>query len=54
MPGKKERGLWELYENDPERADADLWDRTPGGMSRRGFLEKSGWALALAVGAHIP
>ena len=55
MSGKKERGLWELYEKDPERADAEIWGRKPNPLSRRGFLKKSGLAtMALAIGSHIP
>ncbi len=55
MKGKKERGLWELYEKDPEKADADIWQRKPEPVSRRGFLKKTGLAaMALAIGSHIP
>ncbi|MEC9422764.1 MAG: sulfite oxidase [Nitrospinota bacterium] len=53
MAGKKERGLWELYIKDPEKADAEIWDRKP--LSRRGFLKKTGLAsMALAIGSQIP
>ena len=55
MNRKKERGLWELYESDPERADAELWGRIPENISRRGFLKNSGLsALTLALSAPIP
>ncbi|HNP36869.1 MAG TPA: sulfite oxidase [Woeseiaceae bacterium] len=51
---KQERGLHELYAEDPERADSLLWARvTP--LSRRGFLRGAGLsAMAAAVGASIP
>ena len=50
MAGKKERGLWELYSKDPEKADAEIWERYP--LSRRGFLKKTGLAsIALAIGS---
>ena len=39
MAGKKERGLWELYARDPEKADAEIWNRKPDPLSRRGFLK---------------
>ncbi len=52
---KKERGLRELYESDPEKADAEVWGRKTDGLSRRGFLKKGGLAaMTLAVGANIP
>lgn len=45
---KRERGLFELYEDDPERADAILWNR-------RGFLKAaSAAAMGAAIGAAIP
>jgi len=49
-----ERGLHELYHDDPERADALVFGRrwTPG---RRGFLKGAGLgAVAAAVGGQIP
>lgn len=49
---KKERGLWELYENDPEKADAEIWGRER--TSRRRFIKKGAFAMALALGAQIP
>ncbi len=55
MGSNKERGLWESYEHDPEKADAEIWDREPGRFSRRDFIKKSGLAaLTFALGAHIP
>jgi len=52
---KKERGLRELYESDPEKADADVWGRKSNRLSRRGFLKKGGLAaITLAIGSHIP
>ena len=55
MAGKKERGLWELYSKDPEKADAEIWERKPKSFSRRGFLKKTGLAsMSLAIGSQIP
>jgi DMSO/TMAO reductase YedYZ molybdopterin-dependent catalytic subunit len=55
MKGKKERGLWELYKQDPEKADSDIWDRKPDPVSRRGFIKKTGLAtMAIALGSQIP
>lgn len=55
MAGKKERGLWELYARDSEKADAEIWERKPNPVSRRGFLKKTGLtAMALAIGSQIP
>ena len=52
---KKERGLWELYESDPEKAHAEIWDGESGIISRRGFVKRSALAtLSLFIGAHIP
>lgn len=49
----RERGLHELYADDPERADALVFDRRTG-PSRRGFLSGSGLATMTAmVGAPI-
>jgi sulfite oxidase len=54
MPDKIERSIAELYEADPERADAVVFGRrTP--LSRRGFLGGSGLtAMGAAVGGAIP
>ncbi|GJL77864.1 MAG: molybdopterin containing oxidoreductase [Nitrospinaceae bacterium] len=55
MKEKKERGLWELYEHDPEKADADIWGRKPEPVSRRGFLKKCGLtAMVMTLGSQIP
>ncbi len=49
----RERGLYELYADDPERADALVFDRRTG-PSRRGFLSGSGLATMTAmIGAPI-
>jgi sulfite oxidase len=54
MAGKRERGLFELYRDDPERADALVFGRRTG-ASRRGFLRGAGLTtLGAAVGANIP
>ncbi len=51
----KERGLFELYEADPERADALVWGRVVDPNSRRGFLRGLGLtSMAAAVGASLP
>jgi DMSO/TMAO reductase YedYZ molybdopterin-dependent catalytic subunit len=51
---RKERGLVELYAEDPERADALVFGRRSN-SDRRGFLKGAGLAaMAAAVGAHIP
>jgi len=52
--GKKERGICELYANDPDRADELVFGRRVD-KTRRGFLKRSGLAaMATAVGAAIP
>ena len=49
-----ERGLFELYEEDPERADRLLFGRIAY-ANRRGFLRGAGLATMTAlVGASIP
>jgi DMSO/TMAO reductase YedYZ molybdopterin-dependent catalytic subunit len=54
MSKRIERGLCELYHEDPERADALLFGRITG-PDRRGFLRGAGLgAMAAAVGAAIP
>ncbi|MEX2628939.1 MAG: sulfite oxidase [Tistlia sp.] len=51
---RKERGLFELYAQDPEAADRRLFGRVPF-PDRRGFLRGAGLAaLSAAVGAAIP
>jgi len=52
---KKEKGLHELYADDPVHADEQLWGRKVGEVSRRGFMKGSGLAAMTAVlGASIP
>ena len=54
MAPSVERSLAELYENDPEYADAEVFGRRPG-PSRRGFLNSAGLAaLGAAAGGAIP
>src|SRR5262245_51213321 len=51
---KRERGLHELYADDPERADAQVFGRRTD-ASRRGFLKSAGLAgMGVAVGGSIP
>ncbi len=54
MAGKSERTIDELYQDDPERADAAVFGRKTG-VNRRGFLGGSGLAaMSAAVGGAIP
>jgi DMSO/TMAO reductase YedYZ molybdopterin-dependent catalytic subunit len=54
MTNKAERGLFELYEDDPERADALIFGRTAH-RDRRGFLKGAGLAtMGAMLGAAIP
>lgn len=54
MADKIERGLCELYGEDPERADWLVFGRRTG-AGRRGFLKGAGLAtMAATVGATIP
>ena len=54
MAGQNERTLDELYQDDPERADAVVFGRKTG-VNRRGFLGGSGLAaMSAAVGGAIP
>jgi hypothetical protein len=51
---KRERSLEELYRDDPERADALLYNRKTG-TTRRGFLGGAGVAaMGAMVGGSIP
>lgn len=52
---RSERGLHELYAEDPERADALVFGRKAGPLTRRGFLRGAGLAgMTAALGAPIP
>jgi DMSO/TMAO reductase YedYZ molybdopterin-dependent catalytic subunit len=54
MHGRPERSIEELYEADPERADAEVFGRETG-LDRRGFLGGAGLAaMGAAVGGAIP
>jgi DMSO/TMAO reductase YedYZ molybdopterin-dependent catalytic subunit len=54
MSRKAERGFFELYRDDPERADALIFGRIAG-VDRRGFLKGAGLAaMGAAVGGAIP
>ena len=54
MPRKTERSIEELYQDDPERADAAVFGRKTG-VDRRGFLGGSGLAaMSAVVGGAIP
>ncbi len=54
MPRKIERSIEELYEADPERAEAAVFGRKVD-VNRRGFLGGSGLAaMSAAVGGTIP
>lgn len=49
-----ERGIWELYEDDPARADALVFGRVTN-PDRRGFLKGAGLAtMGAVVGGAIP
>ena len=50
----RERGLYELYDEDPTGADHDIFGRIPN-ENRRGFLKGAGLAaMSAAIGAAIP
>lgn len=54
MTKRQERGLCELYQADPKRADWQVFGRRAG-ADRRGFLQGAGLAsMAALVGASIP
>lgn len=54
-PHRIERGLFELYDEDPEAADAKVWGRRADPLTRRGFLRDAGLAaLGSAIGFTIP
>ncbi len=51
---KNERGIHEIYANEPETADATVWGREVDPVSRRGFFRKAGLsAMTAALGAEI-
>ncbi len=50
MAAKKERSVDELYRDDPERADAEVFGRRGGG---RGLAPKAARAMAAAAGGRI-
>ena len=50
-----QKGIHQLYQEDPELADELIWNRKVDPVSRRGFLRKSGLlAMSTALGASIP
>jgi sulfite oxidase len=54
MAATRERGFFELFRDDPERADAIVFGRRTG-IGRRGFLQGAGLtAMGAAVGGLIP
>lgn len=54
MKKKKSLGFYEAYQNDPKKADLQIFGRRTD-KSRRGFLQKSSLlAFAAMVGANIP
>lgn len=51
----RERGIHELYAEDPERADSLVWGRATSPLTRRGFLRGSGLAaMGATLGGAIP
>ena len=51
----RERGIHELYAEDPERADSLVWGRATLPLTRRGFLRGSGLAaMGATLGGAIP
>ena len=53
--GRFERGLFELYGEDPLGADERTWGRRSDLATRRGFLRSAGIsALGVAIGLNIP
>ena len=54
-PKHRERGIHELYADDPIAADSQLWGRRSDPLTRRGFLKQSGLAaIGTAIGLQIP
>lgn len=55
MSQKIERGIHELYAENPEQADWLIWGRETDSVTRRGFLTKSSLlAMGAVLGASIP
>lgn len=55
MNKKTERGIHQLYAENPEKADWLVWGRKTSPITRRGFLKKSGLlAMTTILGASIP
>ncbi|MEM9209472.1 MAG: twin-arginine translocation signal domain-containing protein, partial [Pseudomonadota bacterium] len=51
----RERGIHELYAEDPERADDLVWGRRTSALTRRGFLRGSGLtAMGAVLGGALP
>ena len=51
---RRERGLWEFFLEDPEKAEAETWGGRGPGINRRGFLKNSATALGAVLGTGIP
>jgi DMSO/TMAO reductase YedYZ molybdopterin-dependent catalytic subunit len=52
---RKKVGIHALYARNPEKADRQVWGRKSDPLTRRGFLEGSGYmAMSAALGAAIP
>ena len=50
----KQRGIHELYANDPEAADELVWGRKTDPVTRRGFLTRGGLVAMSAAVELIP
>jgi hypothetical protein len=51
----EKRGIHELYQSDPIRADELVFGRKSDPVTRRGFLTRGGLvAMSTAIGASIP
>ncbi|MYD44938.1 MAG: sulfite oxidase [Gammaproteobacteria bacterium] len=50
---RKERGIHELFAQDPERADWEAWGRRTNQITRRGFVSGLA-AFSALVGARVP
>ena len=52
---RKKTGIHQLYSAQPEHADLALWGRQSNPLTRRGFLQGTGYAaMSAALGASIP